>query len=347
MNLTQMQEVRGGVQCISTMLERRRTALIARLSQTLFATSFSSRAARLSELSKRPAQKGAYPLVSVIVPVFEQEDCLIKCLLALERQDYAGAHEVIVVNNGQGVLDIAMKTFPNVVIINESTPGSYHARNAGIVRANGSILAFTDADCVPAKDWISNGVKPLLADPSCGVVGGRVRVVPVDAANVTTSERLNIMFGFGQKHYIQQRHFAATANMLTRKDVVEKVGCFRGDLRSGGDAEWGFRVHQAGYGQVYQESSVVNHPARGYDELIRKMRRVVAGARDKNPDWISCLRWCMRRAVPPRHTIRAIRESNSSNNEKVRLIGLAVFLRWRSVIERLWIQVGRHYSPRS
>lgn len=35
------------------------------------------------------------------------------------------------------------------------------------------IIAFTDSDCIPAKDWIEKGVRNLLNIPNCGLVAGR------------------------------------------------------------------------------------------------------------------------------------------------------------------------------
>jgi glycosyltransferase involved in cell wall biosynthesis len=54
----------------------------------------------------------------------------------------------------------------------EARPGSYAARNTGIELARGDILAFTDADCLPAADWIEHGLAALQRVENCGL-GGR------------------------------------------------------------------------------------------------------------------------------------------------------------------------------
>jgi glycosyltransferase involved in cell wall biosynthesis len=129
--------------------------------------------------------------------VFNQTELLTGCLRALAGQDYPGPMEIVVVNNGvPGELARLATEFPDLVIIDEPAPGSYNARNAGIAQAKGDILAFTDADCVPEPGWISNGIRPLLASANCGLVGGRVRLVPRDPAKPSLAELHEITFGF-------------------------------------------------------------------------------------------------------------------------------------------------------
>jgi GT2 family glycosyltransferase len=309
------------------------------------------KAARPRALPEAPERAGGAPAVSIIVPVFNQTELLIGCLRALAGQNHPGPMEVIVVNNGApGELARLASEFPDVVVVDEPKPGSYNARNAGIARAGWDILAFTDADCVPDPGWIANGIRPLLASSTCGLVGGRVRLVPRDPARPSLAELHEITFGFRQKNYVDRGHFAATANMLTRRDVVEAVGGFRGDLRSGGDADWGQRVFAAGYSLVYEDAASVSHPARDLADLMQKMRRAAAGERDRNPDWRSCIDHCLSRLMPPLHSIRIILKGSeypTSPYRKLLLLGLATLVRWQAAFERLRLQLAGGDSPRS
>ena len=70
------------------------------------------------------------PLVSVIVPVYRDEDRLARCLEALRGQSYSTARtDLIVVDNGCDRLEAVVGRFPEVTVIEEETPGSYAARN--------------------------------------------------------------------------------------------------------------------------------------------------------------------------------------------------------------------------
>ncbi len=100
------------------------------------------------------------PFVSVVIPVFDDPDRLRTCLQALEHQTYPKPrYEVIVVDNGSArSVPPLVGQFGQARATYEMVPGANAARNRGISLARGEILAFTDADCVPARDWGSPSI---------------------------------------------------------------------------------------------------------------------------------------------------------------------------------------------
>lgn len=229
---------------------------------------------------------GDNPDVSVVIPVYDDYDTLDVTLRALEQQSYpANGVEVIVVDNGtprarrRDVDD----EYDLVRQISESTQGSYAARNAGVEAAEGELLAFTDADCRPDPDWLTNGIEALEGAPQVGLVGGALEIVTSDdgfnsADGPSAAEVWEMSRGFPQQHYIDDLNFAATANMLTRRAVFEDVGLFNEALLSGGDREWGERVAEAGYELVYEAEALVRHPARrDLKSLLKKHVRTTRG----------------------------------------------------------------------
>src|ERR1044071_6513252 len=106
------------------------------------------------------------PFVSVIVPVWNDSARLDRCLRALEEQTYPGdLYEVVVVDNGSDEpLGPVIERHGRASLVRETKPGSYAARNTGLAHARGEVVAFTDADCLPAPDWIEQGVARLRRD---------------------------------------------------------------------------------------------------------------------------------------------------------------------------------------
>src|SRR5687767_14260928 len=103
------------------------------------------------------APDSSQPSVSVIIPVYNDTERLLRCLEALEAQTYPrNRFEVIVVDNGSDVpvADTLNRHAGCAILVTEPRPGGFVARNAGIERASGEILAFTDADCLPAASWL-------------------------------------------------------------------------------------------------------------------------------------------------------------------------------------------------
>jgi GT2 family glycosyltransferase len=229
------------------------------------------------------ASDPAAPTVSVIVPVKDGADLLARCVGALVTQDYpAELIQILVVDNGSAVSPSSvLPEDPRVILLEEPEPGSYRARNLALQHATGEIVAFTDADCLPATDWISAAVAYLRAHPECAMIGGRVDIRFRSGRPVNGPEWFESVQGFPQERYVATG-FAVTANMVTRRSVLEKVGPFAESLQSGGDAEWGRRVRDAGLGQAYVDTAAVGHPARDtWAEIATKARRTTQGVVDR------------------------------------------------------------------
>jgi GT2 family glycosyltransferase len=219
------------------------------------------------------------PFVSVIVPVFNQSEPLRACLRALNGQTYPrDRFEVIVVDNGStDPVSVPTGSHSTVRVEGESKPGSYAARNRGVAIARGSVIAFTDADCVPAADWVERGVAAIERLDRAGMVGGRVDITLGDPRRPTAAELFETVLGFRQDKYIGSG-FAATANVFTTRDTMASVGPFNDALMSGGDLEWGHRLRALGLAQVYDDDVRVSHAARhSLRQLCRKSVRVAGG----------------------------------------------------------------------
>ena len=285
------------------------------------------------------------PFVSVVIAVYNDLEGLRRCLGALEGQTYpCGSYEVVVVDNGSSTpIGPALTRFPHVVPREEGKRGSYAARNRGIEASRGDIFAFTDADCLPAADWLAEGVAALEADPACGLVAGNVRIFARDALAPTSVEQYELLFGFPQAHYVSVG-FGATANLFTRREVFERVGRFRAELQSGGDREWGLRVKAAGYGLFYLESARVDHPARrSWRELVKKTTRTNRGmfelARMQGRGRLYTLRLVVADLKPPIGWIVQVLRGRELPSLRARLSVIAVLLFNRWLRAFLWLSM--------
>lgn len=225
------------------------------------------------------------PFVSVIIPVFNDGERLKLCLTTLAQQSYDPEHfEIIVIDNGSyelASIEAAVLPYSNVTLAFEPTPGSYAARNLGLSLAKGEAIAFTDADCIPASDWLEKGIQRLLNTPNCGLVSGKIEVFPKDASCPTAVELFELASAFPQAEHLEQMKYGATANLFTWKSVIHAVGNFNETLKSGGDLDWGVRVYDAGYRQVYAEEVRLKHPARSsFTEIRQRTIRVAGGHYD-------------------------------------------------------------------
>lgn len=216
--------------------------------------------------------------VSIIIPTYRDWRRLALCLEALERQTYPqDRFEVLVVNNDpEDRLPEAFKIKGNCMLLTESRPGSYAARNAGLKLCKGEIIGFTDSDCIPDQYWIENAVRFFNEYPEFKRMGGGIEIFS-KKKNPSSVEWYDHIFAFPQEAYVRSGN-AVTANMFTLKEVFDQIGGFNDQLMSGGDYQWGKLANQKGYKIGYAPNSFVKHPARSsVRELVKKARRVGEG----------------------------------------------------------------------
>ncbi|UCZ91066.1 glycosyltransferase family 2 protein [Gordonia sp. WA4-43] len=118
------------------------------------------------------------PLVSVVIPYYEQPHQLSLVLEALTAQTYPPDRlEVVVADDGSRVPpDVSAWTSRlTITVVRQEDRGfrAAAARNLGVAASNGSVLCFLDADTVPTAGYISHMVRLAAAVPDALVVGRR------------------------------------------------------------------------------------------------------------------------------------------------------------------------------
>ncbi len=106
------------------------------------------------------------PLVSIIVPVYNGEKCVERCLCSIRNQTYKNI-EVLVINDGstdhtEKVLTRFEQSDPRFRIIRKENSGVSDSRNTAIKEAKGEFLQFVDCD-----DWIVKDATESLVRAAC------------------------------------------------------------------------------------------------------------------------------------------------------------------------------------
>lgn len=290
-------------------------------------------------------QKSEKPFISVIVPTFRDWPRLQLCLNCLSQQTYPQrGFEIVVVNNDPEDRPPADLQCPeNCILIEEDGHGSYAARNKALKVVRGDIVAFTDSDCLPDKQWIESAVKIFLSDESISRIGGEVQVFSVEGNSPDIALPYESLFALEQTEFVKNGA-AITANMFTRKEVIEAVGGFDASLKSGGDAEWGYRAQHAGFSIIFSSLVRVQHPARSFQELLAKNKRIVGGAYDmaSKKGYVAIAALYFVTLSPPVFSIyRAFRTEKLTFVEKLKAILVKVYLRLISVGELTKLLFGK------
>lgn len=213
---------------------------------------------------------------SVIIPTYNDWKRLQKCLLALKEQTFdKDEYEIIVINNNDS--NEVPKNFnlpEGVELLHEPQPGSYVARNKGASVAKGDLLAFTDSDCIPDKNWLVNANK-YFNRYNCDLLGGRVEIFK--AQNSGKYGYIYERYTAFPQHYHVPQGRGVTANLFVKKTIFEKVNGFNARLKSGGDWEFTRKCTEKGGVMIYGDDVLVLHPARNLVTILKKQYRLTCG----------------------------------------------------------------------
>jgi O-antigen biosynthesis protein len=175
----------------------------------------------------------SHPLVSVVVPVYNGERTIARTIECLFAQSLM-AHEIIIVNDGStDWTELVVKQFGDEIIyLSKDNGGPASARNHGIRRATGDFVAFTDSDCLPDKDWLSNLIKGF-DHPQVGGVGGTIR----RADDGLISEYVDLAGFFNPVLTEKGEVCLPTGNAAFRRSVLVEAGLFDERFRKPGGEE--------------------------------------------------------------------------------------------------------------
>jgi glycosyltransferase involved in cell wall biosynthesis len=207
-------------------------------------------------------------LISLIICTRNRVASLRTCLSYVRQLQSPGDWELIVVDNGSsdGTLELLKEygttaPFP-VVIIHEAVPGLGRARNAGLARATGPIIAFTDDDCYVSADFLKETVR-AFEDENIAFIGGRVLLHDPSDAPLTIRPELE-PYRLAPHGYIRPGQLIG-ANMAFRRTLLAAIGPFdpafgAGSLfRSCEETDLQTRASASGATGAYNPGPVVWH----------------------------------------------------------------------------------------
>jgi len=183
-----------------------------------------------------------YPLVSVIIPVYNGERFLQEALESIRHQNYEPL-EIIVIDDGS--TDNTAKIIASygnwIHYVHQENAGPAAARNRGLALAQGELIAFLDVDDLWPDGKLTLQVERLLHDPKLDIVLGRIQYV--ELAGATHRE---IPFE-SQEKTLTGVHLGCG---VYRKSVFDRVGMLDEALRISHDQDWFLRAREVNVSMV-------------------------------------------------------------------------------------------------
>lgn len=164
--------------------------------------------------------------ISVVVPFLNEADYIERCIESLLAQDMDSTIvELIFVDNNSTDSSVSIVSkYKQIRLLHEKKNHVYAARNTAINRANGEILAFTDADCIVSKNWVASILNEFKFNNVDILLGKRhfAEKTSYMARFMEDYENLKIEFILSEKDY--KKCFGYTNNMAIRKSVYDRMG---------------------------------------------------------------------------------------------------------------------------
>ena len=213
--------------------------------------------------------------ISVVLCTYNRCQSLVKSLgsLAASTVPDGMEWEVVVVDNNssdqtRAIADYFCLQNPHFVYLFEPQQGLSYARNAGIRKARGEIIAFTDDDDIVEPDWVWR-MNSVLQSGKCIGAGGRIIAVwPKPLPRWLCTDDPDTMGAFGELNLSAEPGPLARppygGNMAFRREAFAKYGGFRVDLGRSGtnlqgreDVEFANRLLAAGERLWYEPRAIV------------------------------------------------------------------------------------------
>lgn len=207
-------------------------------------------------------------MISVIIPVYNGEKILARCLNALESQTVLrDQYEIIVVNDGSKDGTKKVADGFNVTLLSQENQGPAAARNYGVKAAKGDVVLFIDADCAAVPNWVEEMSKPFSDSAIVGVKG----------TYKTTQKSLIARFvqiEYEEKYERMKKYtyidFIDTYSAGFRKNVFLQYGGYDTSFPTATveDQEFSFRLSKDGHKMLFLPQAIVYHlhqaTLRGY-----------------------------------------------------------------------------------
>ncbi len=173
--------------------------------------------------------------ISCIIPVYNAGPYLEAALDSVLSQDWP-LHEVIAVDDGStdASPEILRRHEQAITIVTVSHRGIPAARNAGLRRVSGDVIAFLDADDLWPARRLRAMAEELDREPSVDVLAGLVQIQDERPVRPPVREDL------------ATKHRFLLGSLLIRRGVFDRVGLFNEALDVGEDTEFVMRARRQG-----------------------------------------------------------------------------------------------------
>lgn len=202
--------------------------------------------------------------ISVVIPAYNEEKLIRRCIKSIKNQKFQLPYEIIVVNNNSTDQTEEIAKEEGVKVVFEKSKGISAARQKGLEVSNGEIVAQTDADSVPDENWLKEIYSVLSSDEKLiGVSGPSYNYERNKTFSDNVRRFLFDFLAFKVASAILGNGTFRGHNVAFRKHALLEVGGYRKNVEYLEDADMNIRLRKIGK-IIYNPNQIV----------ITSMRRI-------------------------------------------------------------------------
>lgn len=246
------------------------------------------------------------PIVSIIIPVYNQIDLTIDCLASIQEHPPEADVEIIVVDDCSSDSEARLlEKIPGIRFLrNERNLGFIASCNKGALRARGEYLHFLNSDTHVTPGWLDELVATFNRMPGAGLVGSKLLFPDgtlQEAGGIIWEDGSGWNYGRGddpekpEYNFMREVDYCSGASIMTPRDIFEELKGFDSIFSPAycEDSDYAFRVRAIGRKVVYQPASVVFHhegASSGTDLLSGVKKHQVSNSATLYDRWKATLR---------------------------------------------------------
>ena len=209
--------------------------------------------------------------LSIVIPVYNEEDYLPACLEAIADQTVI-PDEVIVVDNNSTDLTVKIaQQYSFVKVIKEKRQGVFFATRRGFNAAKSDVICRIDADTLLPAEWIETVLAELSARDVAAVTGPvSYYDMPLPRSNYWFD---HIMRALTYRLAYKNSPFLYGSNLAIRRRVWKKLAaglCPQQDIHE--DIDLAIHVKEAGHEIVYTKAMLSGASGRRYNDGLKSFR---------------------------------------------------------------------------
>lgn len=244
-----------------------------------------------------------YPLISIIIPVYNVEDYLCECLDSIVRQNF-NDYEVLLINDGStdsspAICDRYAEMYSMVHVIHKQNGGVSTARNVGLDNARGEWIWFVDAD-----DWVENNSLEILRN---AVTAHETDIIyfGLDQVGMSTTWHIGAKdrFDLDKSTFLRIVVCNTHQSILYRREIIEEQKIrFTVGMKMCEDLEFQYKyllhckypiqIAPTLYFLRVREGSASHNPRtirnslHGNQTILKNMHEYIFACPDKGQDWM-------------------------------------------------------------